>query len=105
MTRQLTIGEVSAGAHHHATPRTALDRVHRALGAQMERVGGWWRPWRYGSFSEEYWAVREAVSLGDVSTLGKMQVSGPDALELLERLYPTQVATIRARPFALRTSS
>jgi sarcosine oxidase subunit alpha len=61
----------------------------------MERVGGWWRPWSYGDFMAEYWAVREAVSLGDVSTLGKMQVSGPDALELLERLYPTKVSTIK----------
>ncbi|MCA9973388.1 MAG: (2Fe-2S)-binding protein, partial [Anaerolineales bacterium] len=95
VTRQLTIGEVSAGAHHHATARTALDAEHRRLGARMERVGGWWRPWHYGMQQEEYWAVREAVSLGDVSTLGKFLVSGPDALELLERLYPTRVATIR----------
>lgn len=95
VTRQLTMGEVAAGSHHHATPRTALDEEHRRLGAQMERVGGWWRPWSYGNFLEEYWAVRTAVSLGDVSTLGKMQVSGPDALALLERLYPTKVATIK----------
>jgi sarcosine oxidase subunit alpha len=61
----------------------------------MDRVGGWWRPWTYGNFLEEYWAVREAVSIGDVSTLGKMLVSGPEALELLERLYPTQVSTLK----------
>lgn len=95
VTRQLTMGEVAAGSHHHATPRTALDGEHRRMGAKMERVGGWWRPWSYGDFLAEYWAVREAVSLGDVSTLGKMQVSGPDALELLERLYPTKVSTIK----------
>jgi glycine cleavage system aminomethyltransferase T len=95
VTRQLTLGEAAAGAHHRATPRTALDGEHRRLGARMDRVGGWWRPWTYGDFLEEYWAVREAVSIGDVSTLGKLLVSGPDALELLERLYPTQVATIK----------
>ncbi|MBL8046080.1 MAG: (2Fe-2S)-binding protein [Anaerolineales bacterium] len=95
VTRQLTLGEAAAGAHHRATPRTALDEEHRKLGARMDRVGGWWRPWTYGNFLEEYWAVREAVSIGDVSTLGKMLVSGPDALELLERLYPTQVSTIK----------
>ena len=44
----------------------------------MDRFGGWWRPWNYGDHVAEYWAVREAVSLGDVSTLGKMVVSGPD---------------------------
>jgi glycine cleavage system aminomethyltransferase T len=95
VTRQLTIGEVAAGAFHHPTPRTALDAEHRRLGAQMERMGGWWRPWHYGDVWAEYAAVREAVSLGDVSTLGKMRVSGPDALELLERLYPTKVSTIQ----------
>jgi sarcosine oxidase subunit alpha len=61
----------------------------------MERSGGWWRPWTYGDPDGEYWAVREAVSIMDVSTLGKMIVSGPDALQFLERLYPTKVATIR----------
>lgn len=95
VTRQLTMGEVAAGAFHQATPRTALDGEHRRLGAQMERMGGWWRPWHYGDVWAEYAAVREAVSLGDVSTLGKMIVSGPDALELLERLYPTKVATLK----------
>lgn len=94
VTRQLTLGEVAAGAYHHATPRTSLDAEHRRLGARMDRVGGWWRPWTYGNFLEEYWAVREGVSLGDVSTLGKMLVSGPGAVELLERLYPTRVSTI-----------
>ena len=95
VTRQLTVGEIAAGAHHHPSPRTSLDAEHRKLGAQMDRVGNWWRPWRYGRVEEEYWAVREAVSIGDVSTLGKMIISGPDALELLEQLYPTRVATLK----------
>ena len=95
LTRQVTIEEIAAGAHHHATARTALDAEHRKLGAQMERSGGWWRPWTYGNLQEEYWAVREGVSIMDVSTLGKMTLQGPDALNFLERLYPTQVRTIR----------
>ncbi|MEM7802815.1 MAG: 2Fe-2S iron-sulfur cluster-binding protein, partial [Chloroflexota bacterium] len=95
VNRQLTLGEISAGAHHHPTAKTALDHVHRELGAQMERSGGWWRPWNYGKLQEEYWSVREGVSLMDVSTLGKMLVSGPDALEFLERIYPTKVSTIK----------
>ena len=100
VTRQLTMGEASAGSHHQAVPRTALDGEHRRLGARMDRIGGWWRPWNYGNPLQEYWAVREAVSIGDVSTLGKMQVSGPDALELFERLYPTRVKSIA--PGAMR---
>ena len=61
----------------------------------MDRFGGWWRPWHYGDHLAEYSAVRSAVSLGDVSTLGKFVVAGPDAVEFLQRLYPTDVSTIR----------
>lgn len=95
VTRQLTLGEIAAGAHHRPTPRTPLHDEHVALGAHMERSGGWWRPWSYGDPAAEYRAVREGVSLGDVSTLGKFLVSGPDALELLELLYPTRIATLK----------
>ena len=48
--------------------RPPLDHEHVALGARMDRFGGWWRPWNYGDFLDEYWAVREGVSLGDVSS-------------------------------------
>lgn len=95
VNRQLTLEEIAAGGHYHPTARTALDGVHRKLGAQMERSGGWWRPWNYGNLQKEYWAVREAVSIMDVSTLGKMIIKGPDALAFLEKLYPTHVSTIR----------
>ena len=61
----------------------------------MDRFGGWWRPWHYGDAVSEYWAVREGVSIGDVSTLGKLVVSGPDVVELLERIYPCHVADIK----------
>ncbi len=94
-TRQITLAEAAAGVHFDVFRRTALHDEHVALGAQMDRFGGWWRPWHYGDHIAEYWAVREAVSLGDVSTLGKLVVAGPDAVEFLERLYPTGVADIR----------
>ena len=61
----------------------------------MDRFGGWWRPWHYGDAVAEYWAVREGVSIGDVSTLGKLVVSGPDVVEALERIYPCHVADIQ----------
>ena len=61
----------------------------------MDRFGGWWRPWHYGDVVGEYWAVREGVSIGDVSTLGKLVVSGPDVVEALERIYPCHVADIK----------
>ncbi len=94
-SRQLTIAEAAADVHLDAFRRTALHDEHLRLGARMDRFGGWWRPWNYGDPMREYWAVREGVSLGDVSTLGKMIVTGPDVVEALERLYPTTIADIR----------
>ncbi len=94
-SRQLTIGEAAADMHLDPFRRTSLHEVHLALGARMDRFGGWWRPWNYGNFLDEYWAVREGVSLGDVSTLGKMIVTGPDVVEALERIYPTTIHDIR----------
>lgn len=94
MGRQMTIGEAAAGTRLPPIHRTALDTTHRRLGARMDRSGGWWRPWTYGDEEREYRAVREAVSLGDVGTLGKVLVRGPDAAGFLERLYPCRVADL-----------
>ena len=93
--RQITMGEAAAGVFYDAWRKTPLHEEHVKLGADMDRFGGWWRPWNYGDHVAEYWAVREGVSLGDVSTLGKMIVTGPDSVELLERIYPTNVADIK----------
>ncbi|MCY4369310.1 MAG: 2Fe-2S iron-sulfur cluster-binding protein [bacterium] len=92
---QLTMGEAAAGRYLPAHRRTALHEEHLALGALMERSGGWYRPWTYGNPDREYWAVRSGVSVCDVGTLGKFLVSGPDAEALLERIYPTGIASIR----------
>jgi sarcosine oxidase subunit alpha len=95
LVKQITMAEAAAGYALPAFRRTSLDAEHRAAGGRMDRFGGWWRPWRYGDPMQEYWAVREAVSLGDVGTLGKYLVSGPDVVEFLERLYPTRIADIK----------
>jgi sarcosine oxidase subunit alpha len=93
--RQITLAEAAADVSIDAFRRTPLHDEHLALGARMDRFGGWWRPWHYGDAVAEYWAVREGVSIGDVSTLGKLIVSGPDVVEALERIYPCHVADIK----------
>jgi sarcosine oxidase subunit alpha len=93
--RQITLAEAAADVSIDAFRRTPLHDEHLALGARMDRFGGWWRPWHYGDVLGEYWAVREGVSIGDVSTLGKVIVSGPDVVEALERIYPCHVADIK----------
>jgi sarcosine oxidase subunit alpha len=88
-----TLG-VLAGQHQPLERRTALHARHLALNAVMKPVGAWWRPYFYGdrsdaekAISEEIRAVRQGVGLLDVSTLGKLEVRGPDAGMFLDRLY------------------
>jgi glycine cleavage system aminomethyltransferase T len=95
VARPITMAEAAAGAYLTAVRRTALHDEHLEAGALMDRFGGWWRPWHYGDPDAEYRAVRTAVSVGDVGTLGKILVSGPDAVELLERVYPTHIDDLR----------
>src|SRR5581483_933638 len=74
---------------------TPMHPWHVAHGAVFEDVGQWKRPRYYPRPGEEMdaavlrecRAVCEAVGMQDVSTLGKIDVQGPDALELLNRLY------------------
>ena len=83
-----------AGRRFHPLRRTPLDAWHRQAGAQMAHAGAWLRPEYYGAADEraqsilaEAEHVRQRVGLIDVSTLGKLQVTGPDAAEFLERIY------------------
>lgn len=74
--------------------QTPMHRRHLQAGAKMMPAGLWQRPAYYGKpedrercMQEEARHVREKVGLIDVSTLGGLDVRGPDAAELLERLY------------------
>ncbi|WP_101254902.1 glycine cleavage system aminomethyltransferase GcvT [Streptomyces barkulensis] len=80
--------------------RTALDSVHRALGATMTDFAGWDMPLRYGSERDEHNAVRTRAGLFDLSHMGEIAVTGPQAGELLDRAlvgHLSAVAVGRAR--------
>ncbi len=73
------------------------------LGASFIESGPWLRAQWFPRPGETDWfeptcrevkAVRSAVGLCDVSTLGKIDVQGPDALKFIERLYANNFATL-----------
>lgn len=74
---------------------TALHAWHVANGAEFEDVGQWKRPWYFpkrgedlhAAVARECKAVRDSVGLLDASTLGKIDIQGPDAREFLNRIY------------------
>jgi sarcosine oxidase subunit alpha len=83
-----------AGRPFEPAKRSALHATHRRLGATVRWAGDWRRPYDYGDPQGEALAVQTSAGLIDVSTLGKLLVRGPDAGELLDRLYPNVMSTI-----------
>jgi sarcosine oxidase subunit alpha len=74
--------------------RTAMHHRHLELGARLMPAGVWWRPAFYGkkedreqAIAAEVKNVRENVGVIDVSTLGGLDIRGPDAAEFINRLY------------------
>ncbi|MER7127497.1 glycine cleavage system aminomethyltransferase GcvT [Streptosporangium saharense] len=63
---------------------TPLRGVHEALGATLTDFAGWLMPLRYGSESAEHNAVRQAAGLFDLSHMGEIFVTGPQAGEALD---------------------
>ena len=85
-----------AGRHLEPTRRTSIHFRHEELGARMMWAGPWKRPHSYGEKPEdEVRAVHESLGVIDVSTLGKLLVEGPEAADLLERLYPNRFSDLR----------
>jgi sarcosine oxidase subunit alpha len=78
---------LAADRHYHPVRRTPLHHWHEAARAQWLDAGQWKRAESYGDPADEVRAVRQRAGLIDVSTLGKIEVVGPDAGELLDRVY------------------
>ncbi|HEX5128769.1 MAG TPA: glycine cleavage T C-terminal barrel domain-containing protein, partial [Usitatibacter sp.] len=74
---------------------TPIHAWHVKQGALFENVGQWKRPWYFPRPGEtmrqavdrECLAARNGVAIMDASTLGKIDIRGPDAAELLDRVY------------------
>ena len=84
------IGEFSDPAR-----KSAMHHWHQNNGALFEDVGQWKRPWYYprpgetmqDALNRECLAARNGVGILDASTLGKIDIQGPDAAEFLNRIY------------------
>jgi sarcosine oxidase subunit alpha len=94
--RTVRLEDLAGSVSEVIEKRTALHDTHRSLGALLDWSGSWKRPYRYGDAADEYLAVRERVSLMDVSTLGKFLVGGRDATSLVDRVFPTRVRDLEA---------
>ncbi|MEY4492719.1 MAG: hypothetical protein RL355_68 [Actinomycetota bacterium] len=83
--------------------RTPIHALHESAGAPMEDVGQWKRPWFFPKGKEdlhaavlrECAAVRDGVGVMDASTLGKIDIQGPDAAEFLDRVYTNMFSSLK----------
>jgi len=84
--------------------RTPIHEWHTDHGAVFENVGQWKRPWCFPRADErmedavrrECAAVRTAAGVMDASTLGKIEVVGPDAPVFLDRMYTNAMSSLTA---------
>ena len=89
------------GARFRPERRLPLHDWHAANGAAFAKIGLWLRPLVYSA--EPGWApvlaearaVRGSVGLSDVTSLGKIDVQGHDALEFLDHLYANALASLK----------
>jgi sarcosine oxidase subunit alpha len=110
------VGTTTARPFYHPVPmshlagrgfsperQTPLHSRHAALNAVWMTAGVWQRPEYYACsglsrsdcIHAEALAVRSAVGIIDVGTLGKLEVIGPDAAEFLERVYISKYAGLK----------
>ena len=91
------------GAHFRPARRTPMHDWEAAHGASFVEVGPWYRAQWYARPGEAGWrdsvdrealAVRAGVGVCDVSTLGKIEVTGPDAAALLDLAYGNPIGTL-----------
>jgi sarcosine oxidase, subunit alpha len=89
------------GALVNPLRRLPLEAEHRAAGAQMREYGGWLRPAWYGTdepqhaIQGEAARARETVALFDGSSLGKIEIIGPDAAALADFHSYNRLSTLR----------
>ena len=93
----------SVGELYDPVRKTAIHEWHESAGAEFENVGQWHRPWYFplagedldAAVARECLATRKSVGILDASTLGKIDVQGPDAVTFLERIYTHNVCKMK----------
>src|SRR3954453_8897392 len=77
--------------------RTPLYDRHVAAGAKLVPFAGWEMPVQYTGIKDEHLAVRDTVGIFDVSHMGEIETSGPDAQAFLQRILSNDVTKIAER--------
>ncbi|MEM9436018.1 MAG: sarcosine oxidase subunit alpha family protein [Pseudomonadota bacterium] len=103
----VALASIGAGAQGSGFAPQRFTTSHKASttrGAPMVEAGLWYRPSYFPQTGETHWRescdrevklVREAVGICDVSTLGKIDIQGPDAAAFLDLVYSNLFSTLK----------
>src|ERR1700758_3125321 len=91
MKDDLHLYEARMASSTKAGKHTPLYEFHRTHGKMVE-FAGYEMPIWYTTTMEEHMAVRNRVGIFDVSHMGRVDVSGPDAARFVEKLLPSAIA-------------
>ena len=80
-----------ADAPSQTLKRTPLHDRHVAASARLVPFAGWEMPVQYAGIREEHVAVRNAAGVFDVSHMGQIETTGPQAAALLQRLVSNDI--------------
>ncbi|WP_017570086.1 glycine cleavage system aminomethyltransferase GcvT [Nocardiopsis halotolerans] len=79
-----------------SAPRaTALREIHEKAGATLVDFAGWLMPLRYGSESAEHRAVRHAAGIFDLSHMGEIRLTGPQAADALDHAMVGHLSKVK----------
>ena len=73
---------------------TALTHIHESLGAKLVPFAGYNMPVQYEGVNLEHETVRNGVGVFDVSHMGEFIISGPNALELIQKVTSNDAAVL-----------
>ncbi|WKK85702.2 glycine cleavage system aminomethyltransferase GcvT [Marivirga arenosa] len=74
--------------------KVAINDIHEQLGAKMVPFAGYNMPVSYSGLIEEHNTVRNAVGIFDVSHMGEFLISGPKALDLIQKVSSNDASTL-----------
>jgi aminomethyltransferase len=77
--------------------RTPLFERHERAGARLVPFAGWEMPVQYEGIRQEHVAVRTGAGVFDVSHMGEVETSGPQAEDFLQRILSNDVTRIAER--------
>lgn len=72
--------------------KTCLYDRHVALGALMSPFGGFIMPIQYTNITDEHHAVRKDCGVFDVSHMGEVRITGPDAERYVQHIFTNDIA-------------